>query len=54
MSTNMTPIEIKLKIKKLRKEYQALDESEKFDDERKILEIRGKCLKLALEGYEKK
>ena len=46
----MTPIEIKLKIKELKAKYLALDESEKFDTARKILEIRGKMLKLALEG----
>ena len=49
----MTPIEIKLKIKELKAKYLALDESEKFDTERKVLEIRGKLLKRALEGFDK-
>ena len=48
MENKMTPIEIKLEIKNLREQYLALDRASKFDVERKILEIRGKCLKRAL------
>lgn len=50
----MIPIEIKLQIKELRSEYLALDKNPRFDTNRKILEIRGKCLKRALEGFDKR
>ena len=45
----MTPIEIKLEIKNLKEQSLALHKSAKFDTSRKVLEIRGKMLVLALE-----